>query len=110
MDLTNDKVNFSGKASVESRRPIRLGSSALGPPRHICAFFNNRDDEYRVLLPFIRDGLECGEKAVHTIDPERHEDHLRRLNVAGIDVDATRANAGSSNYAARPKPSVIVSA
>ena len=110
MDITDEKVNFRGKAPGERNRPIRPAGSLLGPPRHICAFFNNRDDEYRVLLPFIKDGLECGEKAAHTVDPDRRDDHLRRLNVAGINVDATRANAGSSNYAARPKPSVIVSA
>jgi len=64
MDPTDDKVNFRGKPPRESSRPIRLGGSVLGPPRHICAFFNSRDDEYRVLLPFIKDGLEVGEKVV----------------------------------------------
>ena len=58
MDPTDDKVNFRGKPPRESSRPIRLGGSVLGPPRHICAFFNSRDDEYRVLLPFIKDGIE----------------------------------------------------
>ena len=71
MDITDEKVNFRGKAPGERNRPIRLAGSMLGPPCHICAFFNNRDDEYRVLLPFIKDGLDCGEKAVHTVDPNR---------------------------------------
>jgi hypothetical protein len=88
MDPTGDRVEDHGKTSSESSRPIRLGGSVLGPPRHICAFFNNRDDEYRVLLPFIKDGLECGEKAVHTVDPQRRDEHLRRLTSAGIDVIA----------------------
>jgi hypothetical protein len=52
MDPTDNKVNFREKAPMESSRPIRLGGSVLDPPRHICAFFNNRDDEHRVLLPF----------------------------------------------------------
>ncbi len=62
----------------------------LGTPCHVCAFFNSHDDEYRVLLPFIKDGLECGEKAVHTVDPQRRDEHLRRLASAGIDVAAVR--------------------
>jgi len=61
MDRTDDKVNLTGNVPTESSRPIRLAGAVLGPPRHICAFFNNRDDEYRVLLPFIKDGLECGD-------------------------------------------------
>ena len=90
MDPTDDKVNFRGKPPRESSRPIRLGGSVLGPPRHICAFFNSRDDEYRVLLPFIKDGLEVGEKVVHTVDPQRRDEHFQRLASAGIDVAAAR--------------------
>ena len=57
----------------------------------MCArFCNSRDDEYRVLLPFIKDGLERGEKAVHTVDPQRRDEHLRRLASGGIDVAAVR--------------------
>jgi len=42
------------------------------------------------LLPFIKDGLECGEKAVHSVDPQRRDEHLRQLASAGIDVAAAR--------------------
>jgi DcmR-like sensory protein len=93
VDLTDAKINFRGKAPGERNRQIRLGGSALGTRSHICAFFNNPDDEYRVLLPFIKDGLQCGEKAVHTVDPDRCDDHLRRLAAAGIDV-ATACESG----------------
>jgi hypothetical protein len=37
---------------------VRLGASVLDAPGHMCAFFHNRDDEYRVLLPFIQEGFE----------------------------------------------------
>src|SRR5258708_38173902 len=30
--------------------------SQLGKTRHVCAFFNSDEEEYRVLLPFIKDG------------------------------------------------------
>lgn len=33
--------------------PISLAGSQLGETRHVCAFFNNDEEEYRVLLPFI---------------------------------------------------------
>ena len=36
--------------------PISLAGSQLGNTRHVCAFFNSDDEEYRVLLPFIKDG------------------------------------------------------
>jgi hypothetical protein len=70
--------------------PISLAGSQLSTVRHICAFFSNDDEEYRVLLPFIKDGLECGDKAVHVVNPHQHEEHLRRLASAGIDSAAAQ--------------------
>ena len=70
--------------------PISLAGSQLGDVRHVCAFFNSEDEEYRVLLPFIKDGFECGDKAVHVLNPGQHHDHLQRLTAAGIDTAATR--------------------
>jgi len=46
---------------------------------------NTPDERYAVLLPFIQEGLELGEKAIHTVDPRRREEHLERLASAGID-------------------------
>jgi MEDS: MEthanogen/methylotroph, DcmR Sensory domain len=66
-------------------RPIYLAGSQLRETRHVCAFFNSDEEEYRVLLPFIKDGFECGDKAVHVVNPGQHNDHLQRLAAIGID-------------------------
>jgi hypothetical protein len=68
--------------------PISLAGSQLGAVRHVCAFFSNDDEEYRVLLPFIREGLSSGHKAVCVINPEASQEHLQRLAGAGIDSAA----------------------
>jgi MEDS: MEthanogen/methylotroph, DcmR Sensory domain len=68
--------------------PIRFAGSQLGESRHVCAFFHNADEEYRVLLPFIKDGFECGDKAVHIVSSNRRSDHLKRLAAVGIDSAA----------------------
>jgi DcmR-like sensory protein len=68
--------------------PIRFAGSVLRDYRHVCAFFHTSDEEYRVLLPFIRDGFERGERAFHVIDGKLRQDHRGRLRDAGIDVDA----------------------
>jgi hypothetical protein len=68
-----------------TRAPISLAGSQLCELRHVCAFFSNDDEEYRALLPFIKDGLECGDKAVHVVNPHHHDEHLYRLTSAGID-------------------------
>jgi len=89
MDPINDKANVRGGAPSESDQPIRFAGSVLGAQRHICAFFHSSDEEYRVLQPFIKEGFERGEKAFHIVDPKLREEHLRRLESASIDVDAS---------------------
>jgi len=68
--------------------PISLAGSQLGNTRHVCAFFNSDNEEYRVLLPFIKDGFTCGDRAIHVVNPNQHEDHLQRLAAVGIDTAA----------------------
>jgi hypothetical protein len=77
---------------VKPVAPISIAGSPLAVPRHVCAFFNSLDEEYRVLLPFMRDGLDRGEKAIHVINRRHRADHLYRLSQAGIDVAAADAN------------------
>ncbi len=72
--------------------PIPFAGSQLDQTRHVCAFFNNDEEEYRVLLPFIKDGFQCGHKAIHVVNPDQRQDHLRRLSAAGIDHAATQQN------------------
>jgi hypothetical protein len=88
MNLNNDNAQIHRESAGESEQPIRLAGSALGDKRHVCAFFHTADEEYRVLLPFIKDGFDRGEKAFHIVNPKLREDHLRRLRSAGIDVSA----------------------
>jgi hypothetical protein len=66
---------------------LQIAPDALGENRHVCAFFNSIDEQHTVLRAFIKDGFDHGDKAFHLIDPERREDHLKRLADAGIHVE-----------------------
>lgn len=70
----------------ESAQPIRFAGAELGARPHICGFFSSPEEEYRLLLPFIKEGFERGEKAFHVVNPKLRADHLQRLATAGIDV------------------------
>ncbi|HEY1601023.1 MAG TPA: MEDS domain-containing protein [Pirellulales bacterium] len=75
---------------MKTTAPIPFAGSQLGEVRHVCAFFNSADEEYRVLMPFIKDGFDCGHKAVHVVNPDRRHNHLQRLAAAGIDATAAQ--------------------
>src|SRR6202163_890522 len=82
-DQVNEKEELSMKPMDQ---PIHFAGTTLGKRRHICALFYTDEQEYRVLLPFIREGLERGEKAFHIVDPNLRNQHLKRLQAAGIDI------------------------
>src|SRR5580704_19129295 len=65
---------------------IPCAGGSLGRHRHICAFFNDLDEEHRVLRSFFKDGFDQGEKATHIVEADRREDYLKRLAEAGINV------------------------
>jgi hypothetical protein len=66
---------------------IELAGGALGRHRHVCAFFNDIDEEHRVLRSFIRDAFDRGDKVTHLVDPGTREQHLKRFAEAGINVN-----------------------
>ncbi len=72
-------------------KEVRLAGRPLDRSRHVCAFFHSKDEEYQVLLPYIKEGFEQGHKAFHIVDPNHRSDHLRRLEQEGIDVAAAEA-------------------
>jgi hypothetical protein len=75
---------------MEIRRPIPFAGSQLDGSMHVCAFFNSTEEEYGVLLPFIKDGFACGEKAIHIVSPNRRHSHLKCLQNAGLDTVAAQ--------------------
>ena len=76
--------------------PIPFAGSMLGKYRHACAFFQSPQEEYATLLPFVRDGLERGERAYHILPSQQRAEYLDQLRSAGIDV-ATAQQRGQLN-------------
>jgi hypothetical protein len=48
---------------------VQCADGSLGQHRHVCAFFNDLDEEHRVLRSFFKDGLDRGEKATQFWKP-----------------------------------------
>src|SRR5258705_452066 len=82
-------------AAIESLQgkmaAIHLAGSVVGAARHIGAFFSSEAERYRILAPFIGEGLDQDEKAVHIIDAPDHDLHVRRLREAGVDIGRAEA-------------------
>ena len=77
---------------MASSDTVHLCGQDIHRPGHICAFFDSREEEYDILLPYLREGIDRGEKVLNVLDSARHEDHDRRLRNAGIRPDLGDVN------------------
>ena len=49
---------------AQTSRTVNLARSTVNCRCHVCAFFNSRDDEYKVMLPFFKDSSSAAVKAI----------------------------------------------
>lgn len=75
-----------------ARQPIRLAGSTLQHSCHVCAFFHSPEEKYRVLMPFIKDGIEQGDRSFHIVDPKQRDHHVRHLEQEGVNVADAEAS------------------
>jgi MEDS: MEthanogen/methylotroph, DcmR Sensory domain len=67
-------------------KPVSLFGETLDESMHICTFFRTSAEKYRVLMPFIREGMEQGDRAFHIVNPCHRSEHTRHITEAGIDT------------------------
>jgi hypothetical protein len=67
-------------------RALTLGRANVPFRCHVCAFFSDSDDEGKVVLPFMREGLHTGDKTVCIMDQSLRSERLRRLAQSGFDI------------------------
>lgn len=70
----------------DARKSVRLFGENLDEGMHICSFFRSSAEKYRVLMPFIREGMEQGDRAFHVVNPSSRSEHAQRIAEAGIDT------------------------
>src|SRR3981081_2548700 len=58
------------RAMAQVLAEVRLAGSPLRSYSHVCAFFRSPDEFYTVLLPFIKEGFDRHERALHIVDPK----------------------------------------
>ena len=71
---------------MSNNRSVQLAGIDHHCPLHACAFFASQEEENRVLLPFMKGGIEAGDKCVNIINNADREGRRRVFAEAGIDV------------------------
>jgi hypothetical protein len=69
-----------------TRKSVRLFGENLDEGMHVCTFFRSSAEKYHVLMPFIREGMEQGDRALHIVNPSLRSEHAQRIAEAGINA------------------------
>ena len=77
---------------VQQNHSVTLAGSALKRRCHACAFFHDREEEYRLLLPFVQEGFAQRDKIFQIVDGRHRDERLRRIGALGVDVPAAEAS------------------
>ncbi|MGD8167260.1 MEDS domain-containing protein [Herbiconiux sp. P16] len=65
---------------------ITFAGGTLDRYRHVCAFVNGRHEEDAVLDPFVRQGLDRGDRMLYLVDPAESAAPVNRLRHLGYDA------------------------
>lgn len=68
-------------------RAVQLAGRSFPCPCHACAFFHEREEEYRILLPFTAAGIQAGDRSFQILDRAQRAERRQRLGEAGIDTE-----------------------
>src|SRR5256885_7167810 len=67
-------------------RSIHLCGEEIPHAGHICAFFDSRADKYKVLAPYLAEGIEQGDRIINVVDAEERDQHVETLAHFRVDV------------------------
>src|ERR1700754_4530113 len=74
--------------------PLITALEQLGPHDHFCSIYESPEEHYAVAIPFMKIGLDRGEKCIYIADDGTEGDVLEIMRTNGIDVEkATASNA-----------------
>ncbi len=65
---------------------MQLAQTLIETRCHVCAFFQRPEEEYKISIPFLKEGVEMGDKVFEILNPARRPEHVRRLTEAGMPV------------------------
>src|SRR6267142_245215 len=72
--------------------PLIAALEQLGPHDHFCSIYESPEEHYAVAIPFIRIGLDRGEKCIYIADDGTVGDVREAMQSDGIDVDRAIAS------------------
>ncbi len=77
---------------MKKQQSVTLCGETLVGPRHICAFFDSREEQYETLLPYFKEGIDNKEEVITILEGHTHSEHCTRLSNGGMHVNESMKN------------------
>ena len=74
------------------QKTFSVCGETMQAPMHICGFFDSKEQQYEVIIPYIMEGLEANEKVINILEGSRHGEHCRCLADNGISITENLVN------------------
>ena len=79
-------IGFTFDLIMKEQSSVTICGEKLDCPLHVCAFFDSREEQYDVLLPWLKEGIDKNEEVFTILSGSLHDDHCSRLSQSGIPV------------------------
>jgi len=80
-------MNTRRNTNTSPDMPLLAALEQLAPHDHLCSIFDNSEEHYAVAMPFVRIGLERGEKCIYIADDGTEAVVRDAMSAEGIDVE-----------------------
>lgn len=71
---------------MNKQTPFSVCGESLSSPMHICGFFDSKEQQYDIIIPYILEGLQANEKVINILEGNRHGEHCRCLADNGVSI------------------------
>jgi two-component system NarL family sensor kinase len=82
------------KMNIAHETSLIAALEGLAPHDHLCSIYETQEEQFAVAMPFIRIGIDRGEKSIYICDDGSQAAVAKAMYAEGIDVD--RAIAGNA--------------
>lgn len=74
---------MKSQSNLNLEDPLICGQPIRGR-KHMCAFVDSREEQYEILMPFLRQGFDQPDMIVSILDPDDAYDYQFRSSVSTI--------------------------
>lgn len=84
--MADDKKTDSSSGMYPQYKGLLKAVKGLGFHDHLCLIYESPEEQFAAIVPFVRLGLERGEKCVYVADDNTSAEVLEQMKRGGVDV------------------------